>query len=224
MSNHFFQVTSEDIENVLRNNLIRIIGYVKSPEKLADILVEDLDLDAFTQVAMAAGDAGAELEGQTNAVYKEIELALVAKGVLSPEAQESGESLTPLRAAEQQQRQRSKVAVEHWNSPRYGGDESGAGAFVMEFDDMRESNGQAMVSLAPESGEMEDIMSVAIEVDNFPGTTDKVQKMILYMGGDDATMSVYLRNGRFFITPGDDSVSLRSAQLPDGQHGWVVTA
>jgi len=79
-----------------------------------------------------------------------------------------------------------------------------------------------MVNLAPTSGNVDDVLGVAVEVDTLPGTTDRVQTVRLYMGGDDVALNIFFRNGKFMIEAGE-GVEITPARLDNGARGWIVS-
>lgn len=221
MNAFVFQATIDDVAVVLGNNLSRVRSELKSPLALADSLARSLDFTSFSSAAARVAEAGGSLDEQTSAAQAAIEQALVAMGVLAPVVQ--AVDTPPPSKAPTLPEGTTQVVVSHWNSPRYYGEEVADGdQFVMEVVDFREPNGQVMVTLAPVSGHVDDVLSVAVEVDSLPGGTDPVQTVRLYMGGDDVTLNVYLQNGKFIIEPAD-GVRITPTRLDNGARGWVVS-
>lgn len=75
-----FQVTEEDIENVLRNYSLRVADTQgKSFETMAEELIDEIDC---ARVEKAALMSGCDLNDQTQGAYDEIKKILVELGVL----------------------------------------------------------------------------------------------------------------------------------------------
>lgn len=221
MNAFVFQATSDDVAVVLSNNLSRIRSELKSPLALADSLVRSLDFKSFSFAAARVAESGGSLDEQTSAAQAAIEQALVAMGVLA--SVESSGDPAPEHKGPALPEGTTQVVVSHWNAPRYGGeDESDGEQFLMEVVDFRDSNGQVMVNLAPTSGDVDDVLGVAVEVDTLPGTTDRVQTVRLYMGGDDVALNIFLRNGKFIIEAGE-GVEITPTRLDNGARGWIVS-
>tara|TARA_R110002124_G_scaffold128157_9_gene288595 strand:+ start:6073 stop:6321 length:249 start_codon:yes stop_codon:yes gene_type:complete len=80
MPNYAFQITSEDIVNVLRSESLLVGNTNGKPfEEMAEDLIEELDCDRIEGIALAASN---ELEEQTSAAYEAIQKELVELGVL----------------------------------------------------------------------------------------------------------------------------------------------
>ncbi len=221
MNAFVFQATIEDVAVVLGNNLSRVRSELKSPMGLADSLARSLDFTSFSFAAARVAESGGSLGEQTSAAQAAIEQALVAMGVLAP--MESSEEPAMGHKGHTLPEGTTQVVVSHWNSHRYGGDDDRLSEeFVMEVVDHRDSSGQMMVNLAPTSGQVDDVLGVAIEVDVLPGTTDPVQTVRLYMGGDDVSLNIFLRNGKFIIE-GGEGVEITPTRLDNGERGWIVS-
>lgn len=75
-----FQITEEDIENVLRNYSLRVTDTQgKSFETMAAVLIDEID---HARVEKAALNSGCDLDEQTQGAYDEIKKVLVELGVL----------------------------------------------------------------------------------------------------------------------------------------------
>jgi len=75
-----FQITEDDIENVLQDYSLRVTDTQgKSFETMATELIGEID---HARVEKAALDSGCDLDVQTTAAYDEIKKILVEIGVL----------------------------------------------------------------------------------------------------------------------------------------------
>jgi hypothetical protein len=75
-----FQVTEEDIENVLRNYSLRVMDTQgQSFETMAAELINEIDCGRVEKAALASGG---DLDVQTQGAYDEIKNILVEIGVL----------------------------------------------------------------------------------------------------------------------------------------------
>lgn len=114
------------------------------------------------------------------------------------------------------------VEVECWDSQRYIPENPPAQEkFFMEISDQRQSNGQLHVDIAPESGEIDDMLSVGLEIGKLPGSKSETQAVHLHEGFDRHCMSIYKQGDRFIIRL-DDSMSLRQTVLPNGESAWIL--
>ncbi|ABM97168.1 hypothetical protein [Methylibium petroleiphilum] len=118
----------------------------------------------------------------------------------------------------------TQVQVEHWESPKYGGDNERAGGepFTMEMIDHRVVSGQLLVNLAPVDGDVDDMLSAAFEVASAPGSNDPVQAISLYMDSEHVALRLYKQGNQVLIVPGNAEVQLLPTRLPDGGHGWIL--
>lgn len=75
-----FQITSDDVENVLRDYSLRVTNTNgKSFEQMAEELIDELDHERIERAALAAST---DLDEQTTASYEAIKNNLVELGVL----------------------------------------------------------------------------------------------------------------------------------------------
>jgi hypothetical protein len=80
MATTAFQITEDDIENVLRSYSLRVSNTQgKSFSEMAAELIDEIDHD---RVEMSALNSSTELEQQTQGAYEEIKNILVEIGVL----------------------------------------------------------------------------------------------------------------------------------------------
>lgn len=83
MPNTAFQITEDDIENVLRSYSLRVTNTDgKSFTQMAEDLLVEIDAD---RVEKAALNASNDLEGQAQGAFDEIKDILVEMGVLELE-------------------------------------------------------------------------------------------------------------------------------------------
>lgn len=81
--NYAFEVTPEDIENVLRQNSLRVTNSNGiSFETMAEDIHDSLSQAEFNQIASAALDCGDDLTAQTDGAYAHIRSILVQRGIL----------------------------------------------------------------------------------------------------------------------------------------------
>lgn len=75
-----FQITSDDVECVLRSYSLRVTDTKgQSFDQMAEELIDELDHERIEQAALAAST---ELDEQTAAAFEEIKKSLVELGVL----------------------------------------------------------------------------------------------------------------------------------------------
>lgn len=75
-----FEITTDDIENVLRQNVAKVANsHGQTFEQIAETLHDQLDLD---EAESAALDAGGDMDNQTEAAYANLRRQLVSNGTL----------------------------------------------------------------------------------------------------------------------------------------------
>lgn len=86
MSNHAYQVTEEDVENVLRSNWLYVANAIgKAPGSISSEVFGNLDFDLIEQAALL----GDSLDEQTDHANDEITRQLREMGVLlAPRSQQ----------------------------------------------------------------------------------------------------------------------------------------
>lgn len=78
-----FEITQEDVENVLRNHLENVVNPEGEPlEAVAKALFDQSAID-FARVEKAALDSSCDLDEQTQGAYDEIKDILVEIGALA---------------------------------------------------------------------------------------------------------------------------------------------
>ncbi len=79
--NFAFQISEEDVENVLRNNWKRVVNTNgRSFKDMSEQLYLEVDEGAVEKAALKSGN---DLETQTDAAYAKIARQLITMGVLS---------------------------------------------------------------------------------------------------------------------------------------------
>lgn len=87
MAHTAFQITEEDIENVLRANLPRLAsGRDADLTQLAEEVYESLNDEDFGRMERAALVAGTDLDEQTAGAYEELTVLLERDGWLKPKS------------------------------------------------------------------------------------------------------------------------------------------
>lgn len=119
----------------------------------------------------------------------------------------------------------SQVAIEHWASPRYGGDalEHAGMTFTAEVMDQRESGGRLLVSIADDNGEIDDRLDVAFEITDMTGSSASVAVLMLY-DGEDAVAKMVKQPTGHLIVPMKPGVQIVRTRLPNGDDGWMLVA
>lgn len=113
------------------------------------------------------------------------------------------------------------VSVFHWNSVRYCGDLDTTDHFLMEVTDQRKDHGRMFVDVAAESGNVDDMMSVSLEINRLPGSKTDVQCMHVAFDADNMAFSLFKQGDRYILRP-EKGVGLRPTILPDGTHAFIV--
>lgn len=113
------------------------------------------------------------------------------------------------------------VSVFNWDAAAYGGDSPNCDAFLMEVTDQRKSHGQMYVDIAAESGNVDDVMSVTLEINRLPGSKTDVQCMHVAFSDSNMAFSLFKQGDRYILRP-ECGVGLRPTILPDGTHAFIV--
>lgn len=115
----------------------------------------------------------------------------------------------------------SKVAVGHWKS--YSGHDfpSEKRPFLMEITDQRAVNGQMYVDIAPESGNLDDIMSLCLEINCLPGDETDRQCAHLCFDGDSLAVSIF-KDGDGYIVRPETNVGIQNVRLANSEMAWRI--
>lgn len=114
-----------------------------------------------------------------------------------------------------------RVAVTSWDSRHYGGDEPVGSFYQMEVTDQRRSNGQMYIDIAPDEDNIDDVMSISLEINALPGDTVPTQTMHLHFDSDNLAMTVFKRGNSYILRPETD-VTMRKTALPNGEYAYVL--
>jgi hypothetical protein len=115
------------------------------------------------------------------------------------------------------------VAIEHWNSPKYGGDAAHlAGVtFSAQLVDELDDYGRLQVTVSDDNGLGEPKMAVALEVANIPGSTTPAAALLLY-GEEEYLATIFRQPQGHLIVPMKPGMQILPSKLPDGQTGWLL--
>lgn len=118
-------------------------------------------------------------------------------------------------------RNASKVAVAYWN--RYPGHDfpSDSRPFFMEIIDQRLSNGQMYVDIAPESGNLDDIMSLSLEINRLPDEETDRQCAHLHFDGENLAVSIF-KDGDGYIVRPETNVGIQNVRLANNEMAWRI--
>lgn len=116
-----------------------------------------------------------------------------------------------------------QVAIEHWNSPRYGGSsvQHAGQSFSAELIDQRLASGRMMVGIGDDNGHVDAQLSVAFEVTDLPGSSAAVATLMLY-DGDELAARVVRRTDGYLLMPMRNGAHLTPTCLPGGHAGWLL--
>lgn len=117
-----------------------------------------------------------------------------------------------------------QIEIEHWNSPRYGGDalDQAGQTFTAEVVDQREGHGQLSVTIADNNGDIDEHLHAAFEVTTLPGSTASVASLMLY-DGEEFVARVVRSNAGHLVVPGKPGVRLEPSRLQDAQDCWLLS-
>jgi hypothetical protein len=118
---------------------------------------------------------------------------------------------------------KQSVDVAYWNSQVYGEqlDEPDNGKpFQMDVIDRREAEGFVGVDIGSKEGQVDDIMSLSLEINRLPGSKDDVPCMHLKCT-DELVISLYKQGDQYVMRP-ETGVSVMETVLPNGELGWIL--
>lgn len=109
------------------------------------------------------------------------------------------------------------VAIEHWNSPKYGGDADHlAGVtFSAELVDELKDYGRLMLMVSDDGSLGDEKMTIAFEVANVPGSKGASAALLLY-DDDECTATLFRQPQGHLIVPMKPGVQILPSKLPDG--------
>jgi hypothetical protein len=115
----------------------------------------------------------------------------------------------------------NKVPVFAWDSPHYGGDKTPTENFVMEVLDKRVSNGQLFIDVASQDGNVDNIMTLSLEITQLPGTEFDTQCAHLHFDSDNMAMSIFKQGDSYILRP-ETGVSIADVLLANGERAYLL--
>ncbi|MCK6433149.1 MAG: hypothetical protein L6Q68_08965 [Aquabacterium sp.] len=114
-----------------------------------------------------------------------------------------------------------QVAIEHWDSPLYGGTavEHNGQTFCAEIVDRRRETGGLTVTIGDDNGHIDEQLSVAFEVTNLKGSRACVAAAMLY-DGEEAVFKIVRQPGGHLLLPMKPGAQVISAVDAAGQGAW----
>lgn len=113
------------------------------------------------------------------------------------------------------------IPVKYWNATCYQGDEPHKEEFTMAIDDQRLSNGQMYVDIASADGNLDNILSLSLEINRLDGIDADMQCAHLHFDGDNVAMSIFKKGDAYILRPETD-VTIKSYKLPNGEFAYVL--
>lgn len=113
------------------------------------------------------------------------------------------------------------VSVFNWDARTYGGEAPTCDPFVMEVTDQRKEHGRMFIDVAAESGNIDDLMPVSLEINRLPGSRTDVQCMHVGFDADNMAFSLFKQGDRYILRP-EVGVVLLPTTLPDGNRAFIV--
>jgi hypothetical protein len=111
----------------------------------------------------------------------------------------------------------SRVAVSYWNDQKPVKERE----FFMEVTDQRNTNSQMYVDIAPIEGDIDDIMSLTLEINRLPDDDTDRQCAHLHFDGSNMAVSIFKDNDRYIVRPETD-VRIHSTQLNNGELAYII--
>lgn len=120
-------------------------------------------------------------------------------------------------------RNTSKVAVGYWNSYKGHDFPSETRPFLMETIDQRLSNGQMYVDIAPQSGNVDDIMSLTLEINRLPDDKTDRQCAHLHFDGSNMAVSIFKDADGYILRP-ETNVVINDCKLANNELAWRISS
>lgn len=103
----------------------------------------------------------------------------------------------------------------------YGGDSKVKKDFVIDIDSQIGSNGQLFFDIAPESGNLDDVLSLTAEINKLPGTDTATQCVHVHFDCDNLAFSIFKIANGMVVRP-EAGVRLIETTLNDGAFAYVA--
>lgn len=113
------------------------------------------------------------------------------------------------------------VTVFNWDAQAYGGEAPDCDPFVMEVTDQRKEHGRMFIDVAAQSGDVDDMMPVSLEINRLPGSRSDVQCMHVAFDADNMAFSLFKQGDRYILRP-EVGVVLLPTTLPDGTRAFIL--
>ncbi len=115
------------------------------------------------------------------------------------------------------------VPVAYWDSTRYNPDGGivPTATFQIDIEDQRESDGHVYVTVGTVEGDVDDMLSCAVEVARLPGGAVDLPCVRLNFDGH-AHAAAFFKVGEEIIVRPESGVTIRNTMLPNGEIGWVL--
>lgn len=117
----------------------------------------------------------------------------------------------------------SQVGVSHWSEYQEGRKpQSDSSAFVMEVTDRRSEEGKAEIVLAAREGEVDDVMSVAMEVASEPSSGAATQATLVHIG-EALLLTLFKVRDELILLPSSGEIGLSKVRMPNGESAWSIS-
>ena len=117
----------------------------------------------------------------------------------------------------------TRVAIEHWDSPRYKGDGDESDVFICEIEDRRAQSGQLRITIGPESGDTDDFVDVLAEINTLSGSNSAVPCFHVAADADHHAFSIFQNGKGKFLIRLETGMQLLQTTLPDGSKGYTIS-
>ena len=109
-----------------------------------------------------------------------------------------------------------------WSHSRYGGPDDDTETFEVSVDDQLESDGQIYIDMAPDGGDVDDLLSIVVEANRLP-TDEKsiVQTAHVHFDNDNLAFSLFKSGKQSFLLRPECGVRLKEV-LVDGQIAYQL--
>lgn len=111
----------------------------------------------------------------------------------------------------------SRIAVCYWNDLKPVEERD----FFMEITDQRRINGQMYIDVAPVEGDLDDILSLRLEINRLAGDETDRQCAHLHFDGDNLAVSIFKDGDGYILRPETD-VRIYDTLLANGDLAWRI--
>jgi len=108
-----------------------------------------------------------------------------------------------------------------WSSAHYNGDDETGPEFEIQLTDQRVTNGQLFIDMAAKNGQIDDLLSMILEINRLPEGKVDTPCAHLHFDGANLAVSIYKQGDAYILRPETD-VTIKQTRLPNGEYGYIL--